>query len=212
MVDDREILNFHNNDLENIVTPIKVEQYKELLEHYNYDKQKTEYLVEGFTNGFDFGYEGPTQRRDTAENIPFSVGDRTEMWNKIMKEVQLKRFAGPFEDVPYDTFIQSPVGLVPKAGNKTRLIFHLSYDFNTGNKLFNFHTREELKTVKYRDLDYVIKTCLRILPRCNNGIFFAKTDVTSAFRLVPGKKQQWRWLLLKAEHPTTIIQNLLFCR
>ena len=45
-----------------------------------------------------------------------------------MKEVKLKRFAGPFESSPFEDFIQSPVGLVPKDNGKdTRLIFHLSY-------------------------------------------------------------------------------------
>ena len=53
-----------------------------------------------------------------------------------MKEVQVGRFAGPsdLDNLPFDSFIQSPVGLVPKAGNKTRLIFHLSFDFGMENK------------------------------------------------------------------------------
>ena len=48
-----------------------------------------------------------------------------------MKEVQLKRFAGPYTKphLPLENVVQSPLGLVPKAGNKTRLIFHLSYNF-----------------------------------------------------------------------------------
>ena len=45
-----------------------------------------------------------------------------------MKEVRLKHFVGPFEEVPYDNFIQSPIGLVPKSEpGETRLIFHLSH-------------------------------------------------------------------------------------
>ena len=45
-----------------------------------------------------------------------------------MKEIAEKRMAGPFEDIPFEHFIQSPIGLVPKdGGKKTRLIFHLSY-------------------------------------------------------------------------------------
>ena len=57
------------------------------------------------------------------------VGNETEMWNKIMKDVSAKRVAGPFDKIPFTNFIQSPIGLVPKAGNKTRLIFHLSFNF-----------------------------------------------------------------------------------
>ena len=46
-----------------------------------------------------------------------------------MKEVKLKRYAGPYKEIPYDNdFIQSPIGLVPKDnGHDMRLIFHLSY-------------------------------------------------------------------------------------
>ena len=64
-----------------------------------------------------------------APNIKLRIGSETELWNKVMKEVKLKHFAGPFKDIPYEEdFIQSPIGLVPKDNGKdTRLIFHLSY-------------------------------------------------------------------------------------
>ena len=52
-----------------------------------------------------------------------------------MKEVNEHRYAGPFNELPFKYHVQSPVGLVPKAGNKTHLIFHLSYDF--GDEMFN---------------------------------------------------------------------------
>ena len=52
------------------------------------------------------------------------------MWCKLMKEVGLGRVAGPFDTIPFNYFIQSPIGLVPKDGGlETRPIFHLSHDF-----------------------------------------------------------------------------------
>ena len=96
-----------------------------MLKHTSYDPDEIKFLEEGFTQGFDIGYEGPQQRTSFSENIPLSVGTEIDLWNKLMKEVRLKRVAGPFEKVPFDNFIQSPIGLVPKAGNQTRLIFHL---------------------------------------------------------------------------------------
>ena len=84
-----------------------------------------------------------------------------------MKEVKQKRVAGPFDCVPFSNYIQSPIGLVPKAGgdgHETRLIFHLSYDCRKdGNKSVNFHTPKEKCSVKYRDLDFAIATYLRII-------------------------------------------------
>ena len=94
-----------------------------------YDPDEIEFLHNGFVNGFDIQYNGPKLRQSTSENIPFTVGNKTELWNKVMKEVKYDRVAGPFNQVPFQNFIQSQIGLVPKAGrDQTRSIFHLSYD------------------------------------------------------------------------------------
>ena len=101
---------------------------EDLLIQSGYDINETNYLVDGFTNGFEIGYEGSTKVKMKSPNLRLRVGSKLELWNKMMKEVKDKRFAGPFEEVPFEYFIQSPVGLVPKDnGTKTRLIFHFSY-------------------------------------------------------------------------------------
>ena len=82
-----------------------------------------------------------------------------------MKEVKLERVAGPYKSIPFENFIQSPVGLVPKAGGQTRLIFHLSFNFSKDLKkdgLVNHHTPEHLCSVKYRDLDHAVRNCLQM--------------------------------------------------
>ena len=113
-----------------MVTPVNVDKLEQYLIQADYDPKETHFLVDGFKNGFDLGYEGLTVRQSVSRNIPFTVGDKTELWNKLMKEVKLGRVAGPFDKPPFENFIQSPIGLVPKAGSdQTRLIFHLSYDF-----------------------------------------------------------------------------------
>ena len=169
--------------------------------------KKTEELIEGFTNGFDLGYRGTKQRCDYAENIPLRIGSKTELWNKIMKEVELGRYAGLYDEVPYENFIQSPVGLVPKAGkNKTRLIFHLSYEFGDRGSV-NSTTPKDICTVKYRDLDHAVKCCLDVLNQQKPGkngkktVRFSKSDLTSAFRILPMKTSHHCWLDLMAEDP-----------
>ena len=100
-----------------------------MLKESSYPKRKADYLINGFRHSFDLGYQGPRVNiRRTAPNLKLRIGSPTELWNKIMKEIKLGRYAGPFEEPPFEDFIQSPIGLVPKdGGNKTRLIFHLSY-------------------------------------------------------------------------------------
>ena len=125
---------FANGNLGDVVTPIQVGKFKQLLVEANYPEEKRNFRIEGFTSGFDIGYQGPKFRQSTSDNIPFRIGNMVELWNKVMKEVGLGRYAGPFKEVPYPNYIQSPIGLVPKdGGKKTRLIFHLSYDFNHKN-------------------------------------------------------------------------------
>ena len=173
------VLEFKNYDLDAIVTPINTERLKELLDKFKYDKHKTEFLVDGFTNGFDIGYSGPIKRRSRSKNLPFSIGSPLELWNKVMKEVEVKRYVGPYDTIPFENFIQSPIGLVPKdGGKKTRLIFHLSYDFgeNKDQRSLNHHMPKELCMVKYKDLDQAMSYSLRIA-RCFPKIFYSKTDL-----------------------------------
>ena len=82
-----------NFDVENLITPINVERYSKALKELQFDATKSGFLIKGFNTGFSIGYQGPRDRRDTSNNIPIKpgVGSQTEMWNKIMKEVQEKR-------------------------------------------------------------------------------------------------------------------------
>ena len=174
-------------------------QLENLLKATSYDLEQTQYLVNGFKNGFDLGYRGPENIQQTSKNLKFTIGDKTELWNKVMKEVQLRRYAGPFDHIPYDNFIQSPIGLVPKDnGTKTRLIFHLSHprDSTKGFSV-NGSTPKELTTVSYPDFADAVCLCLQAGPGCAAG----KSDMSSAFRHLAIAKKFWRFLVMKAQNP-----------
>ena len=134
-----------------------------------------------------------------------------------MKEVKLKCYAGLHKEIPF--FIQSPkhhVEVKPdltqgqmftnldektsdnfdQIGLETRLIFHLSH---LKNFSVNHYTPKELCSVKYKNLDEAIKLCLPT----EKGCHLAKSDIKSAFRNLPIRKDDWTWLLLKAKHPKT---------
>lgn len=100
-----------NPDFVSLVTPLNIAKYQQLLMESNYDTRKAKQLVDGFTNGFDLGYRGPTDVCLEANNLKFHVGNKTILWNKIMKEVKEGRFAGGFRKPPFKFYIQSPLGM-----------------------------------------------------------------------------------------------------
>ena len=55
---------FTNRDLKRIVTPIIVNRLEELLIESDYPSDETNFLVDGFTEGFDICYEGPTCKQN----------------------------------------------------------------------------------------------------------------------------------------------------
>ena len=85
--------------------------------------------MSGFCDRFDIRYRGDTKVQLESRNLKLrGVGNETILWNKVMKEVEAKRVAGLFKEIPYKYYIQSPIGLVEKdGGSDCRLIFHLSH-------------------------------------------------------------------------------------
>ena len=189
---------------DDIVTPIKGGKLKDYLTKSNYDKKKSDHLLDGFLNGFSIGYQGPTNRRDTSRNLPIHIGSLTEIWNKVMKEVAEHQYAGPFQVPPTEYFIQSSIGLVPKAGGKTRLIFHLSFDFGKEfhQRSVNSHMPDHLCSVAYNDLNHAVNKCLNILKLAGSSdIYYSKTDCSHAFRILPAKINHRKFLTMCAIHP-----------
>ena len=95
-----------NYDIESVVMPVNVQMLHKLLWESEYLEAKMQKLVEWFTNGFDIGYRGNTNVKREANNLKLHVGNELILWNKVMKEVEVGRFYGPFRTVPYDNYIQ----------------------------------------------------------------------------------------------------------
>ena len=196
-----------NYNLSDVVTPINVPRLEKLLENSGFDWDKSLFLLEGFRNGFRLEYDGPMDRKDEAQNLPFTIGDHKEMWMKIMKEIKMERYAGPYEEIPYENYVQSPIGLVPKdGGRQTRLIFHLSYDFKQ-KKSVNSFTKQEKCSVKCNDLDHAVKESMKILEQIltnqSGTIWYGKSDLKSAFRVLGLSPEDFWLLIMKARHPDT---------
>ena len=186
-----------------MITPVNVDTLEHLLKQTRYCEKESKFLIQGFHHGFDIGFRGNTKVCRKAPNLKFTIGNERILWEKVMKEVKLKRFAEPFDEPPFQHFIQSPIGLVAKDGGKdTRLIFHLS--FPRGGESINSGTPVELTKVKYPDFSEAVKRCLEELRLSESNIcYVAKLDMKSAFRNLGISPHQFFLLVMKARSPLT---------
>ena len=193
---------YENFDLENIIPLIWADALHKLLVENSYDSDKMKFLVNGFSQGFSIQYNGNTDVGTFAPNLKLRVGNKMILWNKVMKEVKAKHFAGPYVDPPFENFFQSLIGLVDKDwGRDTRLIFHLSYP-RTDHTSVNVNTPDEFRHVKYIDFDEAIVLCLwHIQDNEQQVLYLGKSNFSRAFRNVGLSRSSWQWLILKAESP-----------
>ena len=86
---------------------------------------------------------------------------------------------GPFSKPPFKNLHCSPLGIVPKKDpSEFRLIHHLSYP--PGSSVNDF-IPEDYSSVHYASINDTIS----VVKRKGAGCFMAKTDVKSAFRIIP---------------------------
>lgn len=157
-------------------TPIKVDVLQNYLSGYQRDER--DFLIKGFREGFKLGHVGGCLPA-SAPNLLSAREHPTVVERKLAKELSFNRIAGPFKKPPFPNFRASPIGVVPKkTPGEFRLIHHLSYPkgFSVNDQI-----PKENSSVRYASVDSAIAAIKRLGPGC----FLAKTDIQSAFRLMP---------------------------
>ena len=166
-----------------VSTPINVSRLaSELTRHP--DQVFVSRLINSLKFGARIGYEGPQKSR-TSPNL-LSAREHPEVVTvNLDKEVRLGRIAGPFPSPPLADFQCHPVGVVPKKHSSDwRTIYHLSYP--EGDSINDFIPKDPYS------LQYVrVDDAIRILTTLGPGAFMAKTDLKSAFRLIPVHPSDW---------------------
>ena len=149
----------------------------EILLH-GYNPALTQYLIEGFSLGFRINFVGERCAMDSP-NLKSALERPIVTSAKLQKECDAGRIVGPFATPPFSNFRTSPIGLVPKKDpSEFRLIHHLSYPQGTS---VNDFIPDHCSTVKYASVGDATKS----IQRLGRGCFMAKTDVKSAFRIIP---------------------------
>ena len=91
-------------------------------------------------------------------------------------ELHLNRISGPYSFKPFDNFIYSPLGLVPK---KTPVEFKIIHDLSFPEfSLVNEHIPRENATVQYES----IETVMQLIKKFGLGALIAKMDVEDGLR------------------------------
>ena len=155
-------------------SPIRVETLAVALEDHP-DPTFTSQLCSNIKNGVSLGYTGPRTYR-FSRNLPTAFEHPEIVSSNLATEVSLGRTEGPFKNLQV-----SPIGLVPKKhSNKYRTIFHLSFP-KSGTSSINHHIAKEDFSLQYITIDNAVEGILNF----GQGCFLAKTDIESAFRLIP---------------------------
>ncbi|XP_077113673.1 uncharacterized protein LOC143768954 [Ranitomeya variabilis] len=158
-------------------TPVRLDAMVPFLNRFP-DMERAELLRAGFSIGFCI----PTPAFDVPQslkNLRLAELHTSVVSEKLSKEVALGRMSRPFHIPPFDDLVVSPLGVVPKKDpNKFRLIQHLSYP---KGRSVNDGIDPELCSVVYTSFDEAAKW----VRSCVKGALLAKTDIESAFRLLP---------------------------
>lgn len=174
------------------VTPVKVDQLDNFLKH-GYDSVLQQYLIDGFRFGFRINFVGESAVSECSKlKSALSHPDITA--TKIRKECDAGRLVGPFTTPPFRNFCMSPLGLVPKKDpNEYHLIHHLF--FPEGSSVNDF-IPDCCATVRYASIRDASKSIKCIGRSC----FMAKTDIKSAFRIIPIHPADYSLLSMKWDH------------
>ena len=164
------------SNLIKLPSPIKADRLDLYLNGYDFLKRK--YLVDGFKFGFrlnnySFNHSDNDKTLKSALNLPDIVD------TKLKKESSAGRILGPLSKPPFERFVMSPLGLVPKKlPGEFRVIHHLSYPQGSS---VNDGIDKEHSSVHYANISQAIKHILSTGRNC----YLSKSDIQSAFRIIP---------------------------
>lgn len=181
----------NKNNSANLPTPINHKCLAEFL--VGYDTDLADKVLTGFTQGF------PIHCEENAKNVElknhFSIEQNPDVVRDLItNEVKAGRCNGPFRNKPFSTFHVSPLKLQPKKDpGKFRLIHNLSAPYD--EQSINANILPNNTIVQYASIQNAIQLIQQLGPNC----YLAKSDIKSAYRLVPVSPSDYSKLGFKFE-------------
>ena len=166
-------------------TPVRINRLAPLLSGYSISA--ADYLITGFRFGFLIPFHGPSS--STAAPNLLSAAQHPDLVDRYSaKELLEQRVAGPFSHPPLPNLRVSRIGVVPKkTPGELRCIQHLSYPNGVS---INDGIPVEHSSVTYSRIDDAIRLSLG----SRVGSCLAKTDIKSAFRIIPIRPAEYNLL------------------
>ncbi len=149
--------------------------------------------MKGFLYGFDIG-ASPVQARTAFRNcvLAFQMLEIIDAYLK--EEMQFGAIAGPFQSSPIEGLIINRFGVIPKTTpGKWRLITDLSYPHGES---VNDLIADEEAAVCYEGIPNAISNIMRL----GKAAFMAKFDLRRAYRILPVREMDRKFLGMKWRH------------
>lgn len=195
-------------ELKNITqSPVNVSQLQNELSNHH-DKNFVNYLINGFTLGFDTGLEYLPSMTFECDNLLSAKRQPESTSELIQMELERGYIMGPYDKSPFSTYRVSPIGVaVGKYSGKKRLIVDLSAPHN--NEIHP--SLNELVDKEEFSLSYVkLDTAIKIIQEKGQGSWLCKVDIKDAFKLCPIKEHLWPYYMIKWNNRYYFYTRLVF--
>lgn len=184
-------MNFHNAS---ITTPVNGNRLWNFLQGYPHQAA----VSHGFLHGFAIGI-------NTPNNVQFNKFklcrrpdlNRAVVIEKLNCELEAGRILGPYPSTQLPGFVFSPLYAIPKSQpGKYRLIHNLSHPKASS---INDNIPDNLKHVQYCSI-MDVAAFLDESRRAGGPLYYlAKIDLADAYRNVPIRKEDWKYLGMQFE-------------
>ena len=171
-----------------VVTPVNVVNLYQALSIHP-EREFVNKLCSELREEARIGYSGPRYPR-FSHNSPTAYLNLEVVTGNLTDEVSKGRTMGPFPTPSLKIFRFHRLVLSPKKhSHKFRTIFHLSF-LKSGTSSVNYFIEKDYFSLQYITIDNAIAAIQKFGPGCYMG----KTDIESAFRLIPVHPNDWELL------------------
>ena len=188
--------------LQNVIlqaqSPLNLDSFQHYLACHP-DRQWSESLLQGIHKGVDIGFQGE-RKTVWSGNWKSVVDNGSVVSNYLTAEVALGRKAGPFNQLPFSTYVGLPMGIVIKKCSdsvKYCIIHDLSWP--PGDSV-NDHIDPDLYCCIYASFDQAVS----LIKKQGMGTLMAKLDLANAFKHILVHPKDWpllcsSWDILQAD-------------